>query len=227
MGDWLISLFFINQYKLIKCLRHNYFQEEEENCIKCKTVKYYYCLAYSLNEKFFTKQSTKTAHLKSVLKFEFINDKDFTVSEKEEKIIAKWNIIYMNLISGKSTDYISENQIIKYNKELSELNFDEILEKLYQEYKKLYIDIVSKYLEITKNQDEMIIQKKIFENKEGEVYKFELFFNKIDKVNLMKSYFFEFIPKDIDKFFCLTKFRKILGHYKNDNKNMKLSTLII
>ena len=158
---------------------------------------------------------------------QFINDEDFTIPEceKEEKTIAKWNIIYMNLISGKSTEYISLNQIKRYNKELSGINFDEILDNLYKGYKKLYIDIISKYLEITKNEDEMIIQKKIFENKEGEIYKFEIFFNKIDKVNLMRSYFFEFIPKDIDKFFCLTKFRKILSNNKNYNKNIKLSIL--
>ena len=224
LGDWLISLYFINQYNLIKCLRHNYYSEEKtDNCSKCKLSKYYYCQVYSLNEKFFTKQKTKIIHIKSVLKLQYINDIDFTVCEKEENIIAKWNNIYMNLISGKCTEYISENQIIRYIKEFSEFNFNEIFENLYQEYKKLYIDIVSKYLEITKNEDEMIIQKKIFENKEGEIYKFELFFNKIDKVNLMRSYFFEFIPKNIDKFFCLTKFKKIQGSYKNENKNMKLS----
>ena len=228
LGDWLISLYFINQYKLIKCLRHNYFSEEPSDfCSRCKISKYYYCLVYSLNEKFFTKQKTKITHIKSVCKLQFINDEDFAVPEceEEEKTIAKWNIIYMNLISGKSTEYISLNQIKRYNKELSGINFDEILENLYKGYKKLYIDIVSKYLEITKNEDEMIIQKKIFENKEGEIYKFEIFFNKIDKVNLMRSYFFEFIPKDVDKFFCLTKFRKILSNNKNCNKNMKLSKL--
>ena len=70
----------------------------------------------------------------------------------------------------------------------------------------------------------MIIQKKTFEKKENEIYKFELYFNNIDKVNLMRSYFFEFIPKNIDKFFCLTKFRKILNHYKS-GKGMNLSKL--
>ena len=226
LGDWLISLYFINQYKLIKCLRHNYYSEESiELCQKCKISKYYYCQVYSLNEKFFTKQKSKISHIKSVCKLEYLDDKNFTIPEceNEEKTIAKWNIIYMNLISNKSTEYISINQIKKYNSELSRTNFKEILENLYQGYKKLYIDIVSKYLEITKNEDEMIIQKKIFENKEGEVYKFEIFFNKIDKVNLMKSYFFEFIPKDIDKFFCLTKFRKILSNKKSCNKISILS----
>ena len=225
LGDWIISLFFINQYKLIKCLRHNYYTEEDtENCFKCKTSKYYYCQIYSLNEKFFTKQKSKISHIKSVLKFQYINDTQFTICEKEENILAKWNIIYMNLVSGKSLEYISGNQIARYNKEFSELNFDEILEKLYQEYKKLYIDIVGKYLDITKNENEMIIQKKTFEKKENEIYKFELYFNNIDKVNLMRSYFFEFIPKNIDKFFCLTKFRKILNHYKS-GKGMNLSKL--
>ena len=225
LGDWIISLFFINQYKLIKCLRHNYYTEEDtENCFKCKTGKYYYCQIYSLNEKFFTKQKSKISHIKSVLKLQYINDTQFTICEKEENIFAKWNIIYMNLVSGKSLEYISENQIERYNKEFSELNFDEILEKLYQEYKKLYVDIVAKYLDITKNENEMIIQKKIFEKKENEIYKFELFFNNIDKVNLMRSYFFEFIPKNIDKFFCLSKFRKILNYYKS-GKNNKLSKL--
>ena len=225
LGDWIISLFFINQYRLIKCLMHNYYTEENtENCFKCKTSKYYYCQIYSLNEKFFTKQKSKILHIKSVLKFLYINDKEFTICEKEENILAKWNIIYMNLVSGKNLEYISENQIMRYNKEFAELNFDEILEKLYQEYKNLYVDIVSKYLDITKNENEIIIENKIFEKKENEIYKFELFFNKIDKVNLMRSYFFEFIPKDIDKFFCLTKFRKILNNFKHD-KNKKLSKL--
>ena len=226
MGDWLISLFFINQYKLIKCLRHNYFEEEEErSCIRCKTGKYYYCLVYSLNEKFFIKQNTKTEHLKSILKLQFINEKDFTVCEKEEKIIAKWNIIYLNLISGKPDIYISNNQIIKYINQFNEINFEEILDTLYIEYKKLYIDIASKYLEITKNDDEMLIQRKIFENKEGEEYKIELFFNSIDKTNLMQSYFFSYIPKNIDKFFCLKKFRKIYGTHKNNDKSIKISKL--
>ena len=226
LGDWIISLYFINQYKLIKCLYHNYYSEKDiENCQGCKTGKYFYCQVYSLNEKFFTKQRTKISHIKSILKLQYINDKDFTVCEKEENIIAKWNIIYMNLIASKGTIYISREQIIRYINEFSLLNFDEILEKLYQEYKKLYIDIVSKYLEITKNENEMVIQKKIFEKTDGEKYKFELFFNKIDKVNLMRSYFFEFIPKNIDKFFCLIKFRKILNSYKNDKKSQKLSKL--
>ena len=57
------------------------------------------------------------------------------------------------------------------------------------------------------------------------MYKCDIFCNKIDKGNLMKSYFFEFIPKDIDKFFCLTKFRKILSNKKSCNKNIKLSKL--
>ena len=226
LGDWIISLFFINQYKLIKCLLHNYYSEENtDKCVKCKMGKFYYCQIYSLNEKFFTKQKSKITHIKSVLKLEYINDQDFTICEKEDNIFAKWNIVYMNLVSGKAQEYITENQIIRYIKEFSLLNFDEILDKLYTEYKNLYVDIVSKYLDITKNEKEMIIQKKIFENKEGETYKFEIFFNKIDKVNLMRSYFFEFIPKNIDKFFCLTKFRKIINNHKNDNKDIKLSKL--
>ena len=131
LGDWMVSLYFIIQYKLMKCLRHNYFSEKEtDKCSKCKLSKYFYCQVYSLNDRFFAKQKTKTTHIKKVLKYLFINDQDFTVCEEKEKIMAKWNIIYMNLISGNSSTYFTENQIIRYNKEFSELNFDEILEEL-------------------------------------------------------------------------------------------------
>ena len=240
LGDWIISLYFINQYKLMKCLKHNYFKEEMRECPGCKFSKYFYCAVYSLNEKYFNKQNTQTIHIRSILKLNFINEEDFLVSKNEEKLIAKWNIIYLNLISSKPDIYINKNQIIKYINEFKYINFEEIMNRLYEEYKKLYIDIATKYLELTKNDDEMLIQRKIFDitededenslhnnNKETKTNsnKITIFFNKIDKANLMKSYFFEFIPKEIDKFFCLTKFRKILGTDKNDENKIKLSKL--
>ena len=102
---------------------------------------------------------------------------------------------------------------------------------LYESYKALYINISAKYLEIVQNEEEILIQKKIFKNKEEndekikDNYKIELYFNKLGKANLMKSYFYEFIPSDIDKYFVLTKFRKILGQSKKGNKDIKLSKL--
>ena len=85
----------------------------------------------------------------------------------------------------------------------------------------------------------MLIQKRIFKNDEEEnknlineininennKYKIELYFNKLGKVNLVKSYFFEFIPSEVDKYFVLTKFRKILGTDKKGEKEIKLSKL--
>ena len=254
LGDWMISLYFINQYNLIKCLRHIYYQEYRDffYCSKCMITKYFYCTIYSLNEKYFNKQKNKTKHIRSVL--EFNNNKDdFLITKKEELMIAKWNVIYLNLISKKPDIYISENQIIKYINEFKLVNFEEIINKLYEEYKKLYIDIATKYLEITKNDNEMLIQRKIFENNEEEntniinynnnnnnniinniidknnelqnKNKITIYFNKFDKANLMKSYFFELIPKNVDKYFCLTKLRKILGTDKNDENKIKLSKL--
>ena len=249
LGDWIISLFFINQYKLIKCLYHNYYGKPiEEQCFKCEKSKYFYCSTYSLNEKYFAKQRTKTSHIRGILKFNFMDENDFTVSKDEETIIAKWNIIYLNLISDKPSLYLNDNQIIKYINEFKLINFEGIMNQLYEKYKILYIDIATKYLELTKNDDEMLIQRKIFQNIEEEnnntintnttsttnstinendnnIDKITIYFNKIDKVNFMKSYFFEFIPKDIDKYFCLTKFRKILGTDKNDENKIKLSKL--
>ena len=41
------------------------------------------------------------------------------------------------------------------------------MNRLYVGYKKLYIDIAIKYIELTKNGDEMFIQRKIFNNIEA------------------------------------------------------------
>ena len=139
LGEWVISLYFINQYKLIKCLYHNYYQEIETNgCKKCSTSRYFYCTVYSLNEKYFNKQRGKTKHIRDVLKF-VNNENDFLISKYEESTISKWNIIYLNLISGKPNIYISENQIIRYLNEIKLVNFESIMNRLYDGYKKLYI----------------------------------------------------------------------------------------
>ena len=63
LGDWIISLYFMNQYKLIKCLRHYQFKNERVNCPTCDLSKYFYCNTYSLNEKFFAKQKAKSFHM--------------------------------------------------------------------------------------------------------------------------------------------------------------------
>ena len=252
LGDWTIKLFFANQYNLIKCLRHLYDEEKDlelyDKCEKCKLEKYFYCSVYSLNEKFFATIQNRGKHIKKALNIEFnneISENTFTVCKKEEIILAKWNIIYLNLISKKPDKYISENQIIKYLNEYKYINFSQIMNTIYEEYKKLYIDISSKYLDLTKNDDEMLIQRKIFEineeennniindsNKINEINtkaniedKIVLYFNKNEKVNLLKSFFFEFIPNEIDKYFCLTKFRKILSKEKNGEKEIKFSKL--
>ena len=241
LGDWIISLFFINQYKLIKCLIHNYFPKEKDvYCKQCQVGKYYYCNVYALNEKYFNNQKSRTNHIKNVLKFHYMNEDDFCVCKEEEAIISKWNTIYLNLISYKPDVYIDENQIIKYINEFKYINLNNVMEKLYISYKELYIDIATKYLDLTRNDDEMLIMKRTFKNNENEDnqntiknmndyeeenYKITLFFNKNEKVNLMKSYFFDFIPKEIDKYFCFTKFRKILENNKNNEENIKASKL--
>ena len=251
LGDWIITLFFSNQYKLIKCLRHIYYGgKDSEKCETCQIEKYFYCSVYSLNEKHFINQNSRGKHIKKALNIEF-NDssENSTVCKEEELVLIKWNIIYLNLISKKPDKYISENQIIKYLNEFKEIDFSKIMNTLYEEYKKIYIDISIKYLDLTKNDDEMLIQRKIFnleeEGKKKEMNdsnitdkininkntqdknKIELYFNKMGKVNLIKSYFFEFIPNEIDKYFCLTKFRKIFGNEKNGEKEIKLSKLYL
>ena len=267
LGDWITTLFFTIQYKLIKCSKHYYWEEVDlgkiEKCESCQLSKYFYCSVYSLNEKYFISQKNRGVHIKKALNIEEKNNENNTVCEKEELIYARWNMIYLNLISKKPDKYIDENQILKYINDFKYVNLEEIMKTLYEEYKKLYIDIATKYLELTKNDDEMLIQRKIFqdeeedenktnneikingintkdnnntdnENKINEIItndnnnnknKIALYFNKIEKANLLKSYFFEFIPNEIDKFFCLTKFRKILGNEKNGEKEIKLSKL--
>ena len=248
LGDWTITLFFTIQYNLMKCLKHNYFSKESnEFCDKCELVKYFYCYVYSLNEKYFISQQNRARHIKKALELNDKSDNNFTLCENEEKILSKWNLIYLNLISKKPDIYISENQIIKFINDFKLVDFDEIMNKLYEEYKKFYIDISSKYLEITRNDEEMLIQRKIFDNPDKEQenpnsmnniiseedhnidnnnkYKVELYFNKLGKSNLMKSYFFEFIPTEINKYFALTKFRKILGTDKKGEKEIKLGKL--
>ena len=245
LGDWTITLFFVIQYNLMKCLKHNYFpKEKNELCDKCELSKYFYCYVYSLNDKYFITKKNRGKHIKKALEIENKNE-DFTVSEKEEKLLSKWNLIYLNLISKKPDKYISENQIIKFIKDFQQINFNDIMNKIYDEYKALYISISIKYLELTRNESEILIQKKIFRNdldknknsinenknniesnkNENDKYKIELYFNALGKANLMKSYFFEFIPKEVDKYFILTKFRKILGSDKKGGKEMKLSKL--
>ena len=241
LGDWIISLFFINQYKLIKCLIHNYFPKDQEKyCKQCQTGKYYYCNVYALNEKYFNNQKSRINHMKNILRYHFMNEEDFCVCKEEEALISKWNTIYLNLISNKPDIYINENQIIKYINEYRLINLNNTIETVYNSYKKLYINIATKYLDLTKNDDEMLIMKKTFQSNENENnlniiknmndneeenYKIILFFNKNEKVNLMKSYFFDFIPKEIDKYFCFTKFRKILENNKNNEDKIKASKL--
>jgi len=240
LGDWIISLFFINQYKLIKCLIHNYYPKDTSYCRQCQTGKYYYCYVYALNEKYFNNQKSRINHIKSILRRQYMNEDDFCVCEDEETLISRWNTIYLNLISNKPDIYINENQIIKYINEFKSINLNNTMEKLYKSYKELYIDIATKYLELTKNDDEMLIMKRTFQSNDTENnqnmikdmndneednYKITLFFNKNEKVNLMKSYFFDFIPKEIDKYFCFTKFRKILENNKNNDEKIKASKL--
>ena len=239
LGDWTITLFFTIQYNLMSCLKHNYFpKKDNELCEKCELSKYFYCYVYSLNDKYFITKKNRGKHIKKALEIENKNE-IFYVCENEEKILSKWNLIYLNLISKKPDKYITENQIIKFINEFKQFDFNDIMEKLYNAYKALYINVALKYLEITRNNDEMLIQKKIFKNdeeenknlinennnKENDKYKIELYFNKLGKANLMKSYFFEFIPTEVDKYFILTKFRKILGSDKKDGKEIKLSKL--
>ena len=226
LGDWITTLFFTIQYKLIKCAKHYYWEVDDfsiiERCEKCQQGKYFYCSVYSLNEKYFITQKNRGVHIKKALNIEYKNTENNTVCKKEELIYARWNMIYLNLISKKPDKYINENQIIKYINEYKYINFEEIMNTLYEEYKKLYIDIATNYLEITKNDDEMLIQRKIFQNKEEEnnnndknknneintnnnentineinsndfsnnKNKIILYFNKIEKANLLKSYFF-------------------------------------
>ena len=233
LGDWIITFFFINQYNMIKCLRHFYFEEKEsevENCDKCELEKHFYCDIYSLNEKYFVTHKNRAKHNKNALNIEFAKDNSLKKCKNEELILIKWNIIYLNLISNKPDKYITENQIIKYLNEFKKLDFAKIMNTLYDEYKKLYINVSTKYLNLTKNDDEMLIQKKIFETNtnEEENNKIVLYFNKNGKANILKSYFFEFMPNNIDKYFSLTKFRKILGNSdkKDDGgKEIKFSKL--
>ena len=235
LGDWIITLFFINQYRLIKCLSHNYNIEDDEGyCRLCQKEKSNYCTAYSLNEKYFENQIISNSYIKSILKYEYSNENDFCVSKNEESLYNKWNTIYLNLISNKPDIYIDNNQILKFISEFKFINFNEILEELYNSYKKLYISIATKYLNLTNIYDDILIMKKSFQNNEdknnlntinnendNEDYKITLFFNKNGKVNLMKGYFFDLIPKEIDKYFCLSKFRKVFEDDKNnENKIM-------
>ena len=231
LGDWTINLFFSIQYNIIKCLKHNYFSKDiNEECDKCELSKYFYCYVYSLNDKYFIMKKNRAKHIKKALEIENKNEY-FYVCENEEKLLSKWNLIYLNLISKKPDKYITENQIIKFINEFEQIDFTKIMNALYESYKALYINISAKYLEIVQNEEEILIQKKIFKNKEEndekikDNYKIELYFNKLGKANLMKSYFYEFIPSDINKYFVLTKFRKILGQSKKGNKDIKLSKL--
>ena len=242
LGDWTINLFFTIQYNLMKCLKHNHFSKDvNEECDKCELSKYFYCYVYSLNDKYFITKQNRGKHIKKALEIDNKNEY-FYVCENEEKLLSKWNLIYLNLISKKPDKYISENQILKFINDFKQIDFNEIMNTLYEAYKALYINISIKYLEIIRNEDEILIQKKIFKSEEeteenknstindsnkssNDKYKIELYFNKLGKANLMKSYFFEFIPQDIDKYFILTKFRKILGSGKKGGKEIKLSKL--
>ena len=168
LGDWTITLFFTIQYNLMSCLKHNYFpKKDNELCEKCELSKYFYCYVYSLNDKYFITKKNRGKHIKKALEIENKNE-IFYVCENEEKILSKWNLIYLNLISKKPDKYITENQIIKFINEFKQFDFNDIMEKLYNTYKALYINVALKYLEITRNNDEMLIQKKIFKNDEEE-----------------------------------------------------------
>ena len=105
LGDWTITLFFTIQYNLMSCLKHNYFpKKDNELCEKCELSKYFYCYVYSLNDKYFITKKNRGKHIKKALEIENKNE-IFYVCENEEKILSKWNLIYLNLISKKPDKY--------------------------------------------------------------------------------------------------------------------------
>ena len=95
LGDWTINLFFSIQYNIIKCLKHNYFSKDiNEECDKCELSKYFYCYVYSLNDKYFIMKKNRAKHIKKALEIENKNEY-FYVCENEEKLLSKWNLIYL------------------------------------------------------------------------------------------------------------------------------------
>ena len=112
---------------------------KNEECDKCELSKYYYCYVYSLNDKYFIMKKNRAKHIKKALEIENKNEY-FYVCENEEKLLSKWNLIYLNLISKKPDKYITENQIIKFINEFEQIDFTKIMNALYESYKALYIN---------------------------------------------------------------------------------------
>ena len=242
-GELMIILFFIRQYTYIKCQNHynmtNEKYKKHNRCPGCKLAKYFYCQVYSLNEKFFQIQKNRFNKICKA-----INQKEITIVKNIFKNIKNyeydliyWNMIYLNLISKKPIEYLPYSRILKLKKEIEKVDFNKILNEIYKEYYKFYVEYSLIILNNRNILENMFIGKR-YENG------IKLYFSFENKVNINYNFFFDFFKeknnkKEITCFFSLSKYVKIdekisemgnLYYYRNINpifdemKNKKLET---
>ena len=224
LGDLMIGLFYLRQYQIMKCSPHFLgFDKRKEKCYACGMAKYYYCMVYSLNEKFFTTQQSKQYYIFNLLPIN-VRYKGYLTIQKAEEKYAYWNKVYLNLISKRPFDYIRIEVVSRLLSDVKQINFDNLLDELYQNYRRFYIDLGKKIMPMI---EDKIFFKKIFNiNDEGDgEEKITLYYNVnqdgYERIKISKNYFFDYYEKTSDKFFSLVQYSKLdrpnIVNYKNIN----------
>ena len=211
-GELMIILFFIRQYSLIKCQHHYEVNDKfksNNKCKSCQIAKNYYCYVYSLNEKFFQIQKHRLNKiLNSISQFKITIVKNhFKNIKNYEYDLIYWNMIYLNLISNKPLIYLPHEKIIFLCKEINKVNFQEILNRIYDAYYNFYTE---QCLFILNNR--MILQNLFIKNVNE--YDIKIYFSLNNNVNIDYNYFFDFYKDretqtDVNIFFSLSKYKKI------------------
>lgn len=224
LGDLMIGLFYLRQYQFMKCTPHFLgFDKKKEKCYACCLSKYYYCMVYALNEKFFTTQQSKQYYIFNLLPINVRYKECLTIQKTEEKY-AYWNKVYLNLISKRPFDYIKIEVVSKLLNDVKHINFDILLDELYQSYRRFYIELGKKIMPMI---EDKIFFKKIFNiNEEGDGgEKITLYYNVnqdgYERIKISKNYFFDYYENTSDKFFSLVQYSKLarpnIVNYKNIN----------
>ena len=228
LGDLMIGLFYMREYKNMMCIYHydKYFESKQKykkklngKCHGCSVSKFYYCSVYSLNEKFFTTQKNKEFYMFKYLHPNIKKNKKLKC-RNEEIIFAYWNKVYLTLISNKPFEYLKVDYVRYLLKQISYVNFDALLEKLYQQYKTFYIDFGKKVL---RSIEDKVFYKKTFNANETNAV--DLYYNvyhgDYDRVKIVHNYFFNFYKKSSNMFFSLVRYSKVSNidiiNYKNIN----------
>ena len=220
LGDLMTYLFYVRQYKNMKCSRC--FAKEKSSlynkgvdsnkCEGCNIAKYFYCQIYSINEKYFHVQYLKFKRIFNSID-SLQKDEDFNSIIEKEKIYSFWNHVYLLLISFKPFQYLGFKQLQQYLIDIEKINFDNILKELFEQYKNFYNSFcknisISQFQIMKQEKENIFIYYNIDEN------------NKFQRGKLSQTYFIRFFEKATNSFFSLVRFTKSLGNQIIYHKNI-------